>query len=54
MAYDQSTPQDEGYSEDPLSVATMSGPTDLQNWVQSLPVSQRTGRLTFMWFASSY
>ena len=45
MAYDQS-PQDEGYSEDPLTIGTVSGSANVQNWIQSLPVSQRTGKVS--------
>ncbi|KAG0652733.1 F-box WD repeat-containing 1A [Hyphodiscus hymeniophilus] len=40
-SYDQS-PQDEGYSEDPLTVGTVSSSANMQNWISSLPISQRT------------
>lgn len=41
-AYEQS-PQDEGYSEDPLTVGSVSGPASLPPWVQTMSVAERTG-----------
>lgn len=48
MASYQQSPQDEGYSEDPLTVGTLSGPMDIIHQpatLQSMTVSERTGRL---------
>jgi F-box and WD-40 domain protein 1/11 len=47
-SYDES-PQDEGYSEDPLTVGTVSGSANMQNWILSLPVAQRTGEVSRDW-----
>ena len=44
MASYDGTHQDEGYSEDPLTVGTASGSAELQIWISSLPVAQRTGK----------
>jgi len=41
MAYEQ---QDEGYSEDPLTVGTSTGLPGSTSWLQALPIPQRTGR----------
>jgi hypothetical protein len=41
-SYEQS-PQDEGYSEDPLSNASVSLPPPPQ-WLATIPVQDRTGR----------
>jgi hypothetical protein len=44
-SYDQA-PQDEGYSEDPLTFGTVSGSTNMQNWILSLPLAERTGKVS--------
>jgi F-box and WD-40 domain protein 1/11 len=41
-SYEQS-PQDEGYSEDPLTVGTSV--SAIAPWVQSMSAAERTGRL---------
>ncbi|TVY58354.1 Beta-TrCP [Lachnellula suecica] len=42
MANYQDSPQDEGYSEDPLTVGTASRPPNLPSWLASMSVSERT------------
>jgi len=39
----QQSPQDEGYSEDPLTVGTVSGTSGIPHWVHNMPVAERTG-----------
>jgi F-box and WD-40 domain protein 1/11 len=41
MATYEQSPQDEGYSEDPLTVGTASAP--LPPWLSSMSISERTG-----------
>jgi F-box and WD-40 domain protein 1/11 len=43
-SYDPS-PQDEGYSEAPLTVGTGPGSANLQTWIASLPVAKRIGKI---------
>jgi len=45
MSSYQHSPQDEGYSEDPLTVGSVSGSAVAPPWVQNMPVAERTGRL---------
>jgi hypothetical protein len=47
MASYQQSPQDEGYSEDPLTVGTLSEAMEVMNQpvsLQSMTISERTGR----------
>ena len=48
MAAYQQSPQDEGYSEDPLTVGALSGPMDIiqsSATLQTMTASERTGML---------
>ena len=45
MASYEQSPQDEGYSEDPLTVGPASGATNLPPWLRNMPVPDRTGKL---------
>jgi F-box and WD-40 domain protein 1/11 len=40
----QHSPQDEGYSEDPLTVGTVSGTSGIPHWLHDMPVAERTGK----------
>jgi hypothetical protein len=43
MSSYQQSPQDEGYSEDPLTVGAVSGTSGVPHWVHNIPVAERTG-----------
>ena len=46
MASYEQSPQDEGYSEDPLTVGPVSGSANnLPSWLATMPVPDRTGEL---------
>lgn len=42
MSSYQQSPQDEGYSEDPLTVGALSGMSGIPHWVHNMPVAERT------------
>ena len=46
MASYEQTPQDEGYSEDPMNVVSgsVAGSAGLRDWLDTIPVSQRAGK----------
>ena len=46
MSSYQQSPQDEGYSEDPLTVGAVAGTSGIPHWVHNMPAAERTGNYT--------